>query len=266
LVEPRKSSKGRASRRSISFQGNAIAKGDPRSGSVEGEVIDKWTSKTADQLAVWIDFPRVVRHIQAFDEKLRVIDFPSSLKGDDEGTSEEQDVRMRQQMRQMLILFAYRLGEKREFLDIEKNFLTSLGEEPSTHLKAFFDKYVSPNSKLISILKAINQAILAAPYISLKAKFTAMEVPVVDVNGSWLIETVFKQDEIVIIHSKKAKSTHEGPEDEFSFKWHIALIFDKSMSSIKDVRLSMSDLEMNKMLKDKIKKKLQNIKDHELFL
>jgi len=237
---------------------------------VEGQVIDKWSTGDAEQLAVWSDFPRVVRHIQAFDEKLKLIQLPYTLKEENLTQSEsdyDEVEHSLKNMRETLILFSYRLSEKKELVDIEKHFLTTLGVEPSIHLKNFFATYISKSSRLLALLKGLNQTILAPPYISLKTKFAALDLPILDVNGSWLIEVVFKTEEIIIIHSKKANSISLLPEERFSFRWHIAIAFDRQMINIKEVRLSMTELEMNKQIRDKTKKKkLQSIKDHELFL
>jgi len=233
--------------------------------TVEGQVIEKWSERTPEQLSVWVDFPRVVKHIQAFDERLNLIELPYTLKEDNDST-EEQEIRMRKNMREILILFAYRLGEKKEFLDIEKNFMTSLGVESNVHLKNFFETYISSTSKLMALVKVLNQSILASPYISLKKKFDAFDLPIVDVSGSWLIQTVFKGYEIVVIHSKRMKSTAEVAEEEFTFRWFLAISFDKLLTTINEVKLSINDLEMNKEIKEKTKKKLQSIKDHDLFI
>jgi len=264
LVTSMKQVKRRASKRSF-----GPVKGDLSRAyleTVEGQVIEKWL-KDAEQLSAWTDFPLIVRSIQVFDETLKIVDLPETLKDNSAkivgGT---EDTELRKIMREILLLFSFQLLEKKELMDIEKKFMVTLSPDPSVHLKTFFEKHISRESKLLGMLKALNQAILAPSFTSLRDKFNTIGMPIVEVDGAWLIEVVFQSEDVYVIHSKRARSTSGDPEEEFSFRWHLVIVIEKRMFAVKQAKMSIAELEMNKQMKEKTKKKLQNIKDHELVL
>lgn len=227
--------------------------------SLSDQVIQKW-KRSPDQLAVWIDFPRLAKNILILDENL----LPLNTKPSDEVRSDGNQ--MREEMRKLLCILALKLDEKETAVAVDQHFLDNIEMEPSAHLQQFFSSYISPTSKLIGILKVLNQVALAAPYLSLKDHFNAVDLPFKDSSGEWDINVLFRQDEVVVVHSKGAKSVSDQPKEHFTFTWTLTIVFDQFISKITKVKIQLDELETSKQMEFKKRKKLQNLVAHEILV
>lgn len=78
---------------------------------------------------------------------------------------------------------------------------------------------------------------------------------------------VFRKREIVIVHSKKAKSkAPPKTPDYFEFIWHLQISVDTEVTTLRDVQLSVTNLETNEHMERIKKNKLKNICEHRLYL
>lgn len=169
-------------------------------------------------------------------------------------------------MKKILLIFANKLHEYEEFELLDRYILKEIdiNSDLSKNLKSFFDNHIKSDSRILSLLKLINQSVLAPPYITLRNKFAAVDLPITDVH-LWLIEVIFRTKQIVVVHSKKARSNSTNQEDQFEFIWHLQITLDREAKSVLDVRLSITDLEMNEKMDKAKKKKITNIVEHHLY-
>lgn len=171
-------------------------------------------------------------------------------------------------MLDILQTFAYKLSEMDELKKIQENFLKEVipHKELRSQLSHFFSKHVHPESKILKLLKLINQLILAPPYLSLKNIFGAIDCPITDVSGFYFIKVVFRKDEVMVFHIKKSKSMSENPEDYFEFVWNLQIRAGEDISHLKEVNFSLSDIKFHENMKESKKKKIIGIKSNPIFM
>src|SRR5690348_6375276 len=102
---------------------------------------------------------------------------------------------------------------------------------------------LNPTCPLLRCLKAINQTIIAPPYIQIKNQFASINAPFSDVPNKWVIHIVVVSDDVKnsspnsspsssnynnnannnnmvsIMHTKFAKSTFKDKDYSFDFSW-----------------------------------------------
>ncbi len=92
-------------------------------------------------------------------------------------------------------------------------------------------------------------------------------------SGFWKIQVVFKVDEIHILHEKKSASGNDAPEEKFEFVWNLQIISsmssnltaymryitDAEITQIKNVKLTLSELEINPKVPEEKKQKIRSI-------
>jgi hypothetical protein len=132
-------------------------------------------------------------------------------------------------------------------------------------LETFFRKHIPKDSKVLQVMKVINQSMLAPPYIALKSIFAGVDLPVTDMGGFYSIKVVFKQSEVVVVHSKKVKAVSECEDDYFEFLWHLQIILDSKLDKFKDIEIILAETSMGDKMKDSKKKRLSKLRQHELF-
>lgn len=111
-------------------------------------------------------------------------------------------------MREVMCDLAEKLGEieERDLIKSEfSNFVKTSGDT-SRQLAKFLQHVLKDNSKLSKVLKAINQSIIATPFIRLKYAFPK-NIPFEDKSGNWkIIVDIVKGHEVVVTHKKSGVS------------------------------------------------------------
>jgi len=93
--------------------------------------------------------------------------------------------------------------------------------------------------KVIRLLKACNQSILAPPVVRLKY-FIGNEFPYQDSTGTWKIKISFWGDHVRVKHIRWEKSIRK---DSFSFKWEFELVFNRMLRDFLSLDLYVSELQ-----------------------
>jgi hypothetical protein len=109
-------------------------------------------------------------------------------------------------MREVLCDLAEKLGEKEEIATIRKEFdvFVKQGGDTSRQLAKFLQHVLKPDSRVCAVLKAVNQSIIASPFIRLKYAF--QKIPFEDISGKWkIIVHIVPNEEVWVIHQKSGK-------------------------------------------------------------
>lgn len=112
----------------------------------------------------------------------------------------------------------------------------------------------------VKCLKALNQSMLAPPYVQLKADFAAIDAVFMDVSGSWLIDVVVGHSDgspserfvrtltyismsflpsVTVTHTKKARS--HNSKHQFEFVWCVRMEFDHNLSNMKKANVFIKE-------------------------
>ena len=75
--------------------------------------------------------------------------------------------------------------------------------ELSNQIKKFFHTYIK-DDKVAKLLKLMTHIVLAPPYLRLKNSFASSGLDVKDMSGVWEISLVFRNNDIYVVHEKKA--------------------------------------------------------------
>jgi len=216
--------------------------------------------KFFDHHPVHIDFPRVCRQMVLFDRDINVItkkDFPDPLEGVDESTLDETTINKLtlKKTKQLICLICQQLLDFKLIAQVQK---LSDKEDTEAQLKALFSSLPETN-KVLRFLKLTHHLILVTPYLILKKKFAEAGFVLKEQSGVWSIQVVFKADEIHILHEKKSASGNDAPEEKFEFVWNLQIITDTDISQIKNVKLTLSELEINPKVPEDKKSKIRSI-------
>ena len=110
-------------------------------------------------------------------------------------------------MKKVLCDLAQSLGEGPLVGRINKefdNFVKQAGDT-SRQLSKFLQQVIREEDKLCKVLKAINQSIIATPFLRLKQSF--QKLPFEDIGGKWkIIVNIIPKEEVCVIHQKAAAS------------------------------------------------------------
>lgn len=102
-------------------------------------------------------------------------------------------------------------------------------------------EYLGKESRMVRVLKACNQAIIAPAVIELTLNVCA-KVPFKDAGG-WRMELTKNEDGLITVtHVKQQRARSSNKEDEFSFEWHLEIIFDEGLTGLSDMFLSIPKL------------------------
>jgi len=196
------------------------------------------------------------------DPPLLKISEPSNFQHKATGVLRSKDESAIEHMQEILKTFSKLLREDVDNQLFQEKFIEEMQHHAdlSNGMMGFFRDYIAKDSKTLKILKVINQAVLAPPYIALRNKFISIDAPIKDVH-LWLIEVAFRTDEVVVVHSKRARSVSEDPLDFIQFNWHLQITLDKEITKLKEAKLSITDLELSDEMDKNKKKKIQSIKD-----
>eukprot|EP01119_Soliformovum_irregulare_P017793 TRINITY_DN533_c1_g1_i2.p1 TRINITY_DN533_c1_g1~~TRINITY_DN533_c1_g1_i2.p1 ORF type:complete len:1130 (-),score=412.15 TRINITY_DN533_c1_g1_i2:54-3443(-) len=139
-------------------------------------------------------------------------------------------------------------------------FVSGAGDT-SRQLSKFLEHVLKDNSKMSKVLKAINQSIIATPFIRLKVIFPT-HLPFEDKAGSWTIEIVIEPQRCVKVIHRKAGSSKEGPpQGGFEFQWELTMTFPWNLETMQSAVLKITNLTFDKGIVDTHKKEVQHIVD-----
>jgi len=111
----------------------------------------------------------------------------------------------------------------------------------SREIAGLVAEHFGKESKVVRILKACNQAIIAPAVIELTLNVCA-KVPFRDAGGWRMILSRNPDGLVTVTHIKQQKQRSSNKEEEFHFEWHLEILFDADMTGIADVFLSIPKL------------------------
>lgn len=223
------------------------------------EAINNWKSeirriwnKPVEQLPIGIDLPRLATNILVDTEPMNIdgelSSPPSSPRGpvENAGTVEEPDTRAREIMNTLASIG--RLVEGEEYAKgIYQNFgnyVTLEGvkdRDMSREIAALVADYLGKDSKVVKILKACNQAIIAPAVIELTLN-VGTKVPFNDAGVWKMMLSRNSEGQVTVTHVKHQKQRSNNKEEAFNFEWHLEMIFDTEMTGLADVFLCVPRL------------------------
>jgi hypothetical protein len=147
---------------------------------------------------------------------------------------------------------------KREF----NSFVQQSGAgDTSRQLSRFLQHILKESSKLARVLKAINQSIIATPFIRLKHAFPK-ECPFEDMGGTWkIIVSIVPKEEVVVIHQKTGVSKDAPPIGGYEFKWELVMKFNWELTKMLQAQLQIVGIVFQKGILESNKKKIQETVD-----
>lgn len=221
-------------------------------GDLKTEIHMKW-SRPVKTLPVHVDVPRLARKmaIYADNNKNHVLhaakDTGAGLSDDAPlGTvNKHPDAQLHDQriIRDIILTLSIHLGEpKEQQRHIEAKFPEYFGPgDTSVALREYMENVVGDDSKVIGVLKACNQSILAPGVLKLKFS-VGNQFPFKDMRGSWRIDIIVDKDKVTVIHSKRERSFEDSPSDYFEFGWSLAMVFDKDITDLQETLLFIEDI------------------------
>jgi len=121
----------------------------------------------------------------------------------------------------------------------------------SKRLEKVMKELLGSDCKVIRLLKACNQSILAPPVVRLKY-YIGNEFPYHDATGTWKIHISFWGDHVRAKHIRWEKSIEK---DSFSFKWEFELVFNKMLRDFLSLDLYISELKFGQKEEEEITRK-----------
>jgi len=115
-----------------------------------------------------------------------------------------------------------------------------------------FKEIIQPDCKLIRLLKACNQSILAPSVVRLKY-FIGNEAAYQDKSGTWRISIYIWRDNVRVKHTRWEKAI---APNSFQFKWEFELIFNSELSDVISIDLYISEFIFGANDKDEIKNQI----------
>lgn len=141
---------------------------------------------------------------------------------------------------ELLITLGNTLGEEEIAKKVDKSFgkYITCDEDmlDPTGLKSMFSELIGEESLVISVLKATTQGIIAPAITKFKAALDPLTFN--STRGGWGVSITMGEDEIVVLHKKREKSSPESEQKygAFMFEWAIEYTFDAHMIDLKYVR------------------------------
>jgi len=168
-------------------------------------------------------------------------------------------------MRDTLCEISEKLGEDAQTEMIRNEFYSFVkeggGGDTSRQLSKFLEHVLKEDSKLGKVLKAINQSIIATPFIRLKMKFPN-HIAFKDVSGTWkIIVNILPNEEIHVIHQKSGVSASPPPQGGFEFTWELFMRFDWELKNLMEADLKTTGVTFDSGINEQAKKEVQNIID-----
>jgi len=211
-------------------------------GDLKTEIHMKW-SRPVRTLPVHVDVPRLARKMAIYGDNTRNNILHAAK--DTEEVSKTMDAQTQDQyiIRDIILTLSIHLGEPREQQKhIESKFNEFFGPgDTSVALREYMEQVVGDGSKVIAVLKACNQSILAPGVLKLKFS-VGNQFPFKDMRGSWRIDIIVDTDKVTVIHSKRERSFEDNPSDYFEFGWSLAMVFDKEVSDLLETLLFIEDI------------------------
>jgi len=143
------------------------------------------------------------------------------------------------------------LCKEREDLEKEEDKI-----DVSKRIDQVIKETIQSDCKLIRLLKACNQSILAPAVVRLKY-FIGNEAPYQDKSGTWRISIYIWRDNVRVKHTRWEKATQPN---SFQFKWEFELIFNSDVSELISIDLYISEFIFGTGDKDDIKKQTLKMK------
>jgi hypothetical protein len=160
--------------------------------------------------------------------------------------ADEIDTRAREIMQTLFNMGRFVEGDEyaQNLVDNFGNFVILEGakdRDMSREIARLVSEYLGKESRMVKVLKACNQAIIAPAVIELTLNVCA-KVPFKDAGG-WRMELSKNEDNLITVtHIKQQRSRSSNKEEEFSFEWHLEIIFDEGLTGLSDVFLSIPKL------------------------
>ncbi len=106
-------------------------------------------------------------------------------------------------------------------------------------LNYFLSRYFGEEGRVVRVLKACNQSMLAPAATSLK-KSLLNSFDYKDIKGRWFIRIHLKLDGVTVVHSKTEQVIQKGKagyEEQFCFEWAFSLYFKFKSGGIQSLEL-----------------------------
>jgi len=164
-------------------------------------------------------------------------------------------------VRDVLCELSEKLEEHQQTEAIRSKFSSFVqqGGDTSRQLSKFLQNVLLEDSKLAKVLKAINQSIIATPFIRLKYAFP-QDIPFEDVAGTWkIIVTLIPKQGIVITHKKSGQSKEAPPTGGFEFHWELVMKFTWDLLQMADAELNITSYSFDNNMKEANKKTIQKV-------
>jgi len=229
------------------------------------ETRDTW-ERHLDRLPVSIDVPRLVMKMKIIDKNGQLV-----LDGNQNQKTEpipgELPLTKQQLIKKILLVLANQLGEDEQVIQEQYNTYVkdNAGDIPGP-LNRFLKNVMGEENKVVKVLKACNQSILAPAVVRLKLKI-AKKLPYKDMRGAWSIAIHVNQNDLIVFHRKNEISWNPNPnptlfqrdsggdvnlfsnpmnsEDDFKFAWELSLKFDRQMQQLYSVSLAINSVEFD---------------------
>jgi len=149
-------------------------------------------------------------------------------------------------MRDLLCELSDKLEEFEQTKTIKNEFFSfvqqSGGGDTSRQLSKFLQQVLKEDSKLCKVLKAVNQSIIATPFIRLKLAFPN-QIPFEDIPGTWkVIVKIVPKEEVVVIHQKSGASRNPSPQGGFEFAWELVMRFPWDLKGLINAQLAITNV------------------------
>lgn len=164
-------------------------------------------------------------------------------------------------MRDILCDLSEKLEEHQQTEAIKTKFSSFVqqGGDTSRQLSKFLQNVLHEESKLVKVLKAINQSIIATPFIRLKYAFPN-EIPFEDVAGTWkIIVTLIPKQGIIVTHKKSGQSKEGPPLGGFEFHWELIMKFTWDLAQMADAELNITSYSFDNNMKESNRKMMMKV-------
>jgi len=225
------------------------------------EIATKW-EKPYHTLPVHVDIPRLGKKISIYVNNTVVhqadTDDLAALRAgammDTPRGSQDHTV-----IRDIVVSLSKHLGEAQSQQDALRarfsEFFHPAGD-PSLALSEYLEQVVGVDSKVLGVLKACNQSILAPGVLKLKCT-VGNQFAFKDMRGSWRINIYITPDKVCVTHLKRERSFEDDPADYFEFEWSLVLVFDGNVTKMQEVHLHIDELLFGTSMNPSKKKKIR---------
>jgi len=166
-------------------------------------------------------------------------------------------------VREVICDLSEKLGEyqQAELIKTEFSKFVKAGGDTSRQLAKFLEHVLKEETKMTKILKAINQSIIATPFIRLKFAFPK-DNPFEDQSGNWkIIVEIIQNQEIVVTHKKVGSSKEPPPKGGFEFTWELVMKFSWTLDTMISASLKTTGITFEKGISELNQKQIQKIVD-----